>query len=362
MRDTTIGIAPRPSRLSRLFINRDFAVLWIGGTLSVLGDFILETTLIVWIASQLAAGRAWAPLAVSGLLVASAVPVLLVGPLAGVLVDRWPKRRTLVRANAASALLVLALLPATGSLPFQSAESLPVGWRLGVIYAIVFLASASAQFLRPAGLVLLGDVVPEEHRARAVSLNQASASLAILLGPPLAAPLLFAAGAHWALVIDAATFVAALLAVLAVRTASPDPEPDASPPGVGHVLRELRAGLGFFVRSHVLTTLAVSLRALMLGAGALNALDIFFVSENLRAPTSMYGWLGAAQGAGMVLGALGAGLLASRLGLERLVWGTLVALGALTLVYSRLTSFAPGVAVTFLIGLVIPAPTWRSGP
>ncbi|MDP9472460.1 MAG: hypothetical protein M3Q71_17625 [Chloroflexota bacterium] len=77
------GTAAKPGVL----VNRDFALLWLGHTLSVLGDFLFETTLVVWIASDLAQGQAWASLAVSGLLVASAVPTFVIGPVAGVFVD-----------------------------------------------------------------------------------------------------------------------------------------------------------------------------------------------------------------------------------------------------------------------------------
>ena len=144
------GTTGAPARCG-LLINRDFALLWLGGTLSVLGDFIFEITLVVWIATELAAGQPWAPVAVSGVLTASAIPVFLVGPVAGVFVDRWDPRRTIRAANALSAVLVLALLPATGfaPLPFLPGGYLPVPWRLGSIYVVVFLASASAQFFRP---------------------------------------------------------------------------------------------------------------------------------------------------------------------------------------------------------------------
>lgn len=79
-----VGSAAKPGVL----IGRNFALLWAAHALSVLGDVVFETTLVVWIAAELAPGRSWAPLAVSGLLVASAVPTFVVGPVAGVLIDR----------------------------------------------------------------------------------------------------------------------------------------------------------------------------------------------------------------------------------------------------------------------------------
>ena len=61
----------------------------------------------------------------------------------------------------------------------------------------------------------------------------------------------------------------------------------------------------------------------MLGASALNALDIFFVLRNLHAPVNLYGFLETAQGAGAIAGAVLAGMLAQRLGLVRVFTSSL---------------------------------------
>jgi MFS family permease len=74
--------------VERLLINRNFALLWAGQLLSGLGDQVFETTLVVWIAAELAPDKSWKSLAVSGLLVAAAIPMLVIGPVAGVFVDR----------------------------------------------------------------------------------------------------------------------------------------------------------------------------------------------------------------------------------------------------------------------------------
>jgi len=355
-----VGTASQPGVL----VNRDFALLWAGHGLSVLGDFVFETTLVVWIAAELAPGRSWAPLAVSGLLVASAVPVLVVGPVAGVVVDRWrDKRRVMIRADVLSGLLILALMPAAGivSLPFLPGGGPPLAVRLGAIFGVVFLASAIAQFLRPSSSVLLRDIVPEPQRPQAMGLNQASTSVALLIGPPLAAPLLFAFGPAWALLINAASFFASALVVRAVRVPPRAEESETTPAPAG-IVRELVVGLRFFGRSPVLVTIATSLGIVMLGFGALSALDVFFVTENLGSSAESYGILGAAQGGGMLIGALLAGALASRLGLERTFWGVLGATGLLILGYARLTSFPAAIAVIFLLGMAISAVNVAVGP
>src|SRR6266496_4307749 len=103
---------------TRFFINRNFALLWGGQTISNLGDIIFDTTLMLWIATIIARDQSWAPLASGGVLLVAAIPTFLIGPLAGVFVDRWDKRRTMILMDVLRALLILLLVPVTGVLPF----------------------------------------------------------------------------------------------------------------------------------------------------------------------------------------------------------------------------------------------------
>jgi MFS family permease len=110
---TATATPTAPAKKPGLFINRNFGLLWIGQTISYVGDFVFDTTLVFWIATSLVRGQSWAPLAVSGVLLAVSVPVFAVGPLAGVFVDRWDKRRTMLAMDALRAMLVFLLLLAS---------------------------------------------------------------------------------------------------------------------------------------------------------------------------------------------------------------------------------------------------------
>ncbi len=337
--------ATSTARISKIpfYINRNFALLWGGQAVSNVGDFVFQTTLVLWIAAVIAKGQSWAPLAVSGVLLATFVPIFLIGPLAGVFVDRWEKRRTMLAMDATRAVLVSLLLLNTGII------SLPVGWQLGLIYAVVFLESACSQFFNPSRFAFIGDVVEEQHRARASGLGQVTLNLAVVIGPPLAAPLLFAFGVQWALIINALSFVVSLLAILAVR---PPPRAGSdSPAEQASFFRELAGGLRFFVSNRVLTTILISIVIAVLGAGCFDALNIFFLTQNLHAPADLYGFIGAAFGGGAILGAVLGSAFAQRIGVARMFWLFLIILGVLFLVYARLTSFALAAVAAFLVGV-----------
>ncbi len=277
----------RPSRVPRLLINRDFALLWGGQAVSNLGDWVFNTTLLLWIATGLARGQSWAPLAVGGVLAARSAPTLLVGPLAGVFADRWDKRRALLWADALRALLILALVPAS--------LLLPAAWQLGAVYGVVVLAAVCQQFFDPARLALVGDVVAEPDRPRASGLEQVTFAFAIVAGPTLAGPLYFGLGVRWALLANALSFALSFAAILRIHTPGPTTAPREDRK---HALREFADGLRLFTRSRALLALLVAGVLVMLGSGALNALNIFFLTRNLHAPASLYGLLSGATGVG----------------------------------------------------------------
>ncbi|MER6329312.1 MFS transporter [Streptomyces sp. NPDC001034] len=123
-----------------MLINRDHRKLWIGQLVSQTGDFVFSTTLALWIGTVLLAGRPYAPVAVSGLAVAVPLATLLLGPPAGVFVDRWDRRRVMMGADLVRAALTGALT----AVSFLPDGTLPEGAVLTAVYATVFLATGAA--------------------------------------------------------------------------------------------------------------------------------------------------------------------------------------------------------------------------
>jgi MFS family permease len=351
MKNSNTPATNTASKKPGLLRNRNFALLWIGRTISVLGDYAFDTTLILWIGVIIAKGQPWAPLAVSGVLVATSIPIFLIGPIAGVFVDRWEKRHTMLWMDALRAILIASLLLAANlvPLPFFSAGKMPASWQLGMIYTIVFLASTCAQFFNPSRLALIGDLVPEAQRAQASGLTQVSLSIAGIVGPPLAAPVLFAFGVQWALIVNALSFVASFAAILAIQ--APKAARSVQPGQKGNFLREFAEGIRFFAGNRVLVTILVAILIAILGAGAINALGVFFITDNLHTPANLFGLLDAIMGIGVITGAILASSFAQRLGVVRTFWASAVMLGALFVVFARMTSLVPALVLTLVMGV-----------
>jgi len=368
--DSITAGAAAPSRKPGLFINRDYAFLWLGQSISFMGDMMFATTLIIWIATGLGAHQSWAPLAVSAVLMATAAPTLLVGVFAGVFVDRARKRPLMLWMDGLRAFIVAALVVASGvfPLPFIAGNRLPLVWTLGLLYGVVVLVNVGEQFFRPSAMALVQEIVPTELQARAMGFSQGSISIALIIGPSLAAPLYAVFGPEWAILIDAASYAVSFLTILAIR------EPRAIPTQATQAeqlteetqrtgfWRELLAGARFYFSNRVLVTLLVAVVVAMVGASALNTLDVFFATENLHATTAMYGLLGGALGLGSIVGSIVFGFLAQRIGLARTLWMTMAAFGVLVVALSRTTEYNVALVLFGFAGVLNAALNIAAGP
>jgi MFS family permease len=331
---------PRP----RLRSNRNWRLYWLATSVSVIGDSFFEITVMLWVVTVVARGRPWAPAAASGVLIAAAAPYLVLGPIAGVFVDRWNRRRIMLTADACRCALIafLLLIPALG-------HSVAPASRLAIIYAVVAAESCFAQFFNPCRFALLGLVVPVSDQARASGQIQAVSGLANVIGPPLAGAVLFTAGVQWALIIDAVSFAASFAAIYAVRLpswAAADPTADR-----GSFLAGFREGLRFFVGNRVVMTVCIAVAAATIGTGALNSIEVFFVTGNLHEAASWLGFIFGAYGIGSIVGNLLGGQLANRVGTARMFSLGVAASGATVVIFSRLTLFPLAALVMGLCGI-----------
>jgi MFS family permease len=327
--------------------NRNWRMLWTGQAVSLTGDNFFDITVLLWVATVLARGRPWAPAAASGVLIAEAVPVLAVGPVAGVWVDRWNRRRTMLASDACRAVVIASLV----AVPALGSRLAPAG-QIGFVYAAVAAESCLAQFFNPSRLAILGLVVAPADRAKASGMLQATSSGAAIAGPLLAAPLLFAVGPQWALIINAVSFCLSFASIWLIRLPADATVRAVRGPGFR---AEFAAGIRFFAGSRVLVALCAGVVVTTLGTGALNALEVFFLRDDLHSAARWLGVLYAAVGAGAVAGAILGGWAAGRIGAARVFWLGLVVGGAGLLGFSQLTSLPVAAVVVGLVGVAFGA-------
>jgi MFS family permease len=326
--------------------NANWQWLWRGQSISLIGDMVFLVTVMLWIATRIAAGQSWAPAAVSGALIAVAVPALVVGPFAGVWVDRWNRRTIMLTADAARFLLIASLLV----LPLLRHE-IPIAGQLGLLYAVLAAASCFAEFFDPSRLAVIGAIVAPPDQPKASGQLQAVMAFAQVIGPPIAAPLLITFGVQWALIINAASFGISFLCIRAIRL--PPVTADAAPERASFAA-EFRAGVRFFASSKVLAGSALGTMIVMLGSGAINAIAVFFVIDDLHVSAGWLGTVSGAVGVGAVAGAMGTGMIADRVvGLGRLLWLSLIVGGLALIGLSLCTALPWAIAACVLLGIAV---------
>lgn len=347
--DAVTGGPPRGLRN-----NKNWRKLLIGQSVSLVGDLVFNITVLLWVATVVAAHRTWAPAAASGVLIAAAIPVLTVAPIAGVFVDRWDRRKTMRITDLIRAVVIalLLLIPTVG-------KHWPISAQLIMIYACVLIASVASQFFNPSRFAILGAVIPKEDRSRAFGVSAAVGNTASVIGPPLAAPLLFSLGVQWALLIDVASFLVSYACVTAVRLSAEERKPAKERQ---NFWQEFMEGLSFFGHNKQLTLLCGTTVVYTLGVGAINALNVFFVRDNLHASARWLGTLSAAFGIGSIVGALVAAKLAGWLSEIRVFSYGVAAIGLIVLIYSRLGSLPVAIAVFGLVGIPLAAINVVLGP
>ena len=335
-------------RILGALINPDYARLWFGQAVSMLGDTVFSTTLVLWVGTVLARGKPWAPAAVSGVLVAIGAAMLLFGPIAGVFADRWDSRRIALGTEVIRGTLVglLALLS------FTPAHDLPLKAWLTAIYVVVFALNITSQFFQPARYTLVRDILPGDiDRARASGIAQATGQTAMIIGPPLAAPLLFTVGVQWALLFNALSYAVSFVAIRSVPSRAPKATPGEHGRKRTGVFTEFAAGLRFFGSNKTLVTLLLISVMGQWGAAPLGTLNVFFVTRNLHASAHEYGYLGAAFGAGGIIGALCSGRVVRWFGTRNVAWAGMLVSGVLLAIYSRQTILPAGLVMMFLLAL-----------
>jgi MFS family permease len=293
--------------MNRLLAHRDARLFLVGQSLSLLGDTALWLALGLWVKELTGSSSA------AGLVFLCIVAPGLLGPLGGLLVDRFPRRTVLLFVNPLTALIVLGLL-----LVHDAGD-------VWLIYVITVLYGASYVVLAAGQSALLTVLVPEELLGPANAALQTVRETLRLVAPVAGAGLYTVAGGGAVAILDAATFLLATAALLALKLREPKPEPQGT-----HWLQQAAAGARHIARVPDLKRLVLGSALAMLVIGFGETL-LYELPHALGQPDSFVGVLMAAGGVGAIGGAVTATRVMNRRGETALValGMTIFAIGAL---------------------------------
>lgn len=307
--------------------------LWYAQIVSNFGDFLALFAVIGFLTFNVRAN----PQQITGVQIAYQLPIAVLGILAGVFVDRWPLKPTMVASDLSRAGLCLLLLLAHNI------------WGFYVVLAAISVVSS---FFSPAQGVAIRAAVPMHGLRSANALMQQVMFLARIAGPAVAAFLVASFGptsCYWA---DAASFVASACLIASVTLSRPQemiaqavlaPADKASSTeeekGVAKIWSDMKQGVSFIVHHAALLFVILALASGMFVLGCFGPLIAVYVRDTLHGSTKVFGIASAMIGIGILLGINA--LNAFGKGIKNTV-----------LVYSGLSGIAVGLVILTLLHFV----------
>ncbi len=333
---TVEGATERLRRVGQAYIgvirSRTYFPLWLGQLISSFGDTLHYIALVVLVFRLTGQG-----LAVAAVVAAEIVPVLLLGPIAGVIIDRFNRKAVLIGADLARALLVFSLIWPQGA------------WH---VYLVAAGLAAGSTFFNPTVQAVIPVLTTETQRLAANSVAWSTGRFVQIFASAFAGGLIAFLGTGPVFGVNAASFVvsAGCIALLSIP-------PHAGQVGAGSTrglrsyFADAHAGLQFAARNRLVSRLLVVQSLASFAVGATGALLIVLAEQHLRLPPAGFAWLIGAIGIGALCGPLIPNTLASDYRDARWLFVPYIIRGVGDVLLAVITPLPVALVILFVYGL-----------
>jgi MFS family permease len=264
--------------------HRNFRLIWIGQGVSFSGSMMQSAALLWHVSLLVPPGQKGLALGLVGL--SRVVPIVVFSLISGVVADAVDRRRLMYVTQTAMALVAVAL----------AAYTFGGGTALWPLYALSALGAAAGAFDGPARQSLVPTLVPREDLPNAISLNTIMFQVASVIGPSIAGVLIATLGVGWVYALNAVSFVAVIVALLAMKGLVEAPAHERSDVS----LKAAADGLRFvFAQPLLRSTMLLDFFATFFSSAT--ALLPIFAQDILKVGATGYGWLYAAPSVGAML-------------------------------------------------------------
>jgi DHA3 family macrolide efflux protein-like MFS transporter len=322
--------------------------LWYAQVISVFGDFLALFAVINVLTFKLHATAQQ----VTGVQIAYMLPIAILGILAGVFVDRWPLKRTMVSSDSIRAALCLLLIFAT---------------QIWHFYAILAAISVISSFFGPAQGVAIRSAVPLHGLRSANALMQQVMFGMRIVGPAIAGLMVSYLGSVSCYAFDSASFVGSALLIASVSFMAAPKAAAATPDAtdvsaIGKVWLDMKQGINFIVHHAGLLFVILAMAAGMFVIGCFGPLIAIYVRDSLHASTKSFAIASAMIGLGMLVGINGLNTFGKKLKDTLLVYSGLCGIAAglviLTLLPHLWSTILGNLIIGFSVaGIVVPSQT-----
>src|SRR4051812_4338568 len=309
--------------------------VWYAQLVSLLGDFLALFAVLSVATYRMHASATQ----VTGVSIAYMAPLVVLGPLSGVFVDRWPIKPTLVASDLIRAALVLLLF---------------VAGPLWQIYLVLAALSCVSSFFAPAQSVTIRTYVPPHGLMSANALMQTAMLGTRVVGPAAAGALVAAFGARVCYGVDVLSFAAsaAIIGTVAiVRPPQPAKEETANSK-VHQILHDMREGASYIFHHAAISFVVMAMAAGMFVIGCFGPLIAIWVRESLHGSALVFGIVSAMVGTGMLFGMPFVRRLSGTVPNATLVLSGLAGIGLGALLLGALPWVAASMVACFILGFM----------
>jgi MFS transporter, DHA3 family, macrolide efflux protein len=321
--------------------------VWYAQVISLFGDFLALFAVIAVVSFTMHG----TPNQVTGVQIAYMLPIVLVGPVAGVFVDRWPLKPTLVGSDLIRAVLAVLLIPASAV------------WQVCLVLAALSCVSA---FFGPAQQVTIRTTVPANGLISANALMQIAFMGMRIVGPATAGTVAATFGPGTCYAIDVVSFVisAALIGSVTIRrpVAAASSGQETSSNRIHAIWRDMSQGVNFIFHHAAVLFVVLAMAAGLFTIGCFGPLIAIYVRDTLHASARLFGVISASVGVGLLVGTQAVRRLAARFSSDALVLSGLAGIGAGVFLLGAVPHTAAALAGTLIIGfafagIMVPAQT-----
>jgi MFS family permease len=343
---------PNMNALTRLFVNRNFALMWSGQAFSSFGEYVFASTVTVWLILDLARNSPQLPTLIAAVVLVSAVPRLLVAPFAGTFVDRWPVRRTMILSDLLRVVLFVPVLVSV-------AMSAPVWLEIFEVLILLFLVSACAQFFNAARAAAMQVVIPAERRVGASSFSL-FASMGVAIVATMSGPALFAAvGPFPAAAANVVTYGLSAVSVLLTSRQLKVPRGAAQEARYWH---EFRRGFSTAWSSRPIRLILFGVALYGFSLGVNNSVLSLFALKTAHLTAAQYGLVASMFSVGGLVGVIAVPWVFKRVPIQRAFIVCIASMGVIYAGYALGRSALLLAILMFLAGVAFSGFVTAQGP
>jgi len=318
----------------RALRHRNYRLFFTGQMVSLIGTWMTQIAM-TWLVYSLTKS----PLMLGVVAFAGQIPSFVMGPFAGVIVDRWPRHRLLVGTQICAMIQSFALA-------FLALSGMIQVWHIIVLIALQGLINA---FDMPARQSFVVEIVEDKaDLSNAIALNSSMFNMARLIGPSVGGILVATVGEGWCFLIDGISYIGVIAALLAMRIKPPDTTRQHK-----NALQELKEGWAYVTGSLPIRSLIMLMAWVSLVGMPYGVLMPIIAGETLRGGPNTMGFLMAASGSGALVGALFLAARKNIRGLGKRIPLLVAVFGGGLLVFSQSTALWLSMLTLFVMGFAL---------